>query len=78
MLHDFFLKTQAHIHKQIHATWYMQTHPRFFFSGKDDCKILLSDVFCFHQRNFFLSPSPDPKEAVMHRNAVVMTTVPQT
>lgn len=64
--------TNRYTHKDKHM------HPHFyFFLEKMTAEFYFLMFSDSNKGTFFLSPSPDPVQAVMHRNAVVMTTVPQ-
>lgn len=65
--------------KYTHRDTYIHPHSFFFFFlEKMTAKFYFLMFSVSNKGTFFLSPSPDPVQAVVHRNVVVMTTVPQT
>lgn len=72
--------TDTHIQTNTHTETRIYTHIAFFFFflEKMTAKFYFLMFSVSNKGTFFLSPSPDPVQAVVHRNVVVMTTVPQT
>lgn len=66
----------TYTNKYTHKDTYI--HPHLFFLEKRTAKFYFLMFSVSNKGTFLLSPFPDPIQAVVHRNVVVMTTVPQT